>query len=47
MQHTDTDSLLSDHGAVGLVDDAIDQLKVVRIGDNLVIGDEILFMMRN
>jgi hypothetical protein len=33
---------LGDHGAVGLVDDAIDLLEVVRVRDDLVIGDNVL-----
>lgn len=40
---TDSDGALSDHGAVGLVDDAADLLEVVRVGDDLVVGDEVLF----
>lgn len=40
---TDLDGALSDHGAVGLVDDAIDLLEIVRVGDDLVAGDEVLF----
>jgi hypothetical protein len=34
---TDVDLL-----AVGLVDDVVDQLKVVGVGDDLVVGDDIL-----
>lgn len=40
---TDGDGALSDHSAVGLVDDAIDLLEIVRVGDDLVVGDEVLF----
>lgn len=40
---TDVDGALSDHGAVGLVDDAINLLEIVRVGDDLVVGDEVLF----
>jgi len=43
---TDVDGLLRDHGAVGLVDDAIDLLEVVRVGDDLVTGEDILFARR-
>ncbi len=43
---TDVDGLLRDHGAVGLVDDAIDLLEVVRVGDDLVTGENILFARR-
>lgn len=39
---TDFDSTLSDHGAVGLVDDAIDQLEIVRVRDDLVVGEDVL-----
>lgn len=41
-RHTDVDSALSDHGAVGLVNDAIDLLEVVGVGDDLVTGEDIL-----
>lgn len=41
-QLTDFDGALSDHGAVGLVDDAIDLLEVVRVRDDLVVGDNVL-----
>lgn len=40
---TDGDGALSDHGAVGLVDDVINLLEIVRVGDDLVVGDEVLF----
>lgn len=42
MLHTNFDSTLSDHGAVGLVDNVIDELEVVRVRDDLVLGDDIL-----
>lgn len=41
-RHTDVDGALSDHGAVGLVNDAIDLLEVVGVGDDLVTGEDIL-----
>lgn len=40
---TDGDGALGNHGAVGLVDDAIDLLEVIRVRDDLVVGDEVLF----
>lgn len=40
---TDVDGALGNHGAVGLVDDAIDLLEVIRVRDDLVVGDEVLF----
>jgi hypothetical protein len=40
---TDRDGALDDHGAIGLVDDAIDLLQVVRVPDDLVSGDDVLF----
>ena len=39
---TDFNSALSDHGAVGLIDDAVNLLEVVRIRDDLVAGDDVL-----
>jgi len=43
---TDLNGTLNDHLAVDLVDDAIDLLQVVRIRDDLVVGDGILFEKR-
>jgi hypothetical protein len=40
---TDGDGTLGNHGAVGLVDDAIDLLEVIRVRDDLVVGDEVLY----
>jgi hypothetical protein len=40
--HTNFDTTLLDHGAVGLVDDTIDLLEVVGVRDELVIVDDIL-----
>lgn len=42
--HMRTEALASnrDHLAVGLVGDAVDLLEVVRVGDDLVIGEDIL-----
>lgn len=39
---TDLDGALDDHGAVDLVDDAINLLQIVRVRDDLVVGDDIL-----
>jgi hypothetical protein len=39
---TDLDATLGDHGAVGLVNDTIDLLQVVRVRDDLVVGENIL-----
>jgi len=39
---TDLDGALDDHGAVGLIDDAIDLLQVIGVRDDLVSGDDIL-----
>lgn len=39
---TDVDGALSDHGAVGLVDDVVDQLEVKRVRDDLVVGKKVL-----
>ena len=39
---TDIDGLLGDHGTVCFVDDAVDLLQVVGVGDDLVIGEDIL-----
>lgn len=36
------DSTLGDHGAVGLVNDAIDLLEVIGVGDDLVTSEDIL-----
>ena len=36
------DGALGDHGAVGLVDDAVDLLEVIRVRDDLVVGDDVL-----
>ena len=43
---TDFDGALDDHGAVGLVGDAIDLLQVVRVRDDLVVADDVLCGMR-
>lgn len=43
MSHTDLDTLDGDHGTVGLVEDIINLLQVVRVRDELVAGDDILF----
>ncbi len=42
----DLDSTLHDHGAVSLVDDVVDELEVVRVGDDLVIGEYVLIRER-
>ncbi len=39
---TDVDGAEGDHGAVDLIDDAVDLLKVVRVRDDLVIGEDVL-----
>lgn len=39
---TDLDSLLRDHGAVSLVDNAINLSEVVGVRDDLVTGEDIL-----
>ena len=39
---TNLDGALNDHGAVGLVDNAVDLLEVVRVRDDLVTGDNVL-----
>jgi hypothetical protein len=35
-----------DHLAIGLVGNAVNLLKVIRVGDDLVIGDDILEIYR-
>lgn len=45
-EHTNLDSALGDHGTVGLVDNVVNQLEVERIGDDLVIGDDVLLRLR-
>jgi hypothetical protein len=40
---TDTDSTLSDHGAVDLVDDAVDLGHVIGVRDDLIAGNNVLF----
>lgn len=40
--HTNFDSTLLDHGTVGLVDDAINLLEVVGVGDELVTVEDVL-----
>ena len=40
---TDLNVALGDHGAVGLVDDPVDLLQVVRVRDHLVVGDNVLW----
>lgn len=42
-KHTDFDATLGDHGTVGLVNDVVDKLEVIRVRDNLVSGEDILF----
>lgn len=42
MLRTDFDGALGDHGAVGLIDDAVDLLEVVRVRDDLVAADDVL-----
>lgn len=37
----------SDLGAVGLVDNAVDLLEVVGVGDELVVGDDVLLSTRS
>ena len=37
----------SDLGAVGLVDNAVDLLEVVRVRDELVVGDDVLLYTRS
>ena len=39
---TDVDGALGNHGTVGLIDDAVDLLEVVRVRDDLVVGDDVL-----
>jgi hypothetical protein len=40
--HTEGLATNGDLGAVGLVDDAVNLLDVVRVGDDLVVGDDVL-----
>lgn len=42
-RHTDMDGALGDHGTVGFVDDSVDLLEVIRVGDDLVAGEDVLF----
>lgn len=39
---TNIDAALGDHGAVGLVHDAADLLEVIRVREDLVVGDDVL-----
>ena len=39
---TDFDTTLGDHGAVGLIDNVVDELQIVRVRDDLVVGDDVL-----
>jgi hypothetical protein len=41
-RHTDVVTTDGDAGTVGLVDDVVDKLEVVRVRDHLVSGDNIL-----
>ena len=41
-RHTDVVTTNGDTGAVGLVDDTVNELEVVRVRDHLVSGDNIL-----
>jgi hypothetical protein len=41
---TDLNSAFRDHGTVGLVDDSVNLLEVVRVRDHLVVGDAVLSM---
>ena len=43
---TDFDRTESDHGTVDFVDNAIDFLGIVRVGDDLVTSDDVLFSAR-
>lgn len=43
--YTNLDGALGDHGAVGLEDDAIDLLQVVRVRDDLVVGEDVLWII--
>ena len=44
--NVDLDGALLNHGAVDLVGDAIDLLEIVRVGDDLVAGDDVLSRQR-
>jgi hypothetical protein len=39
---TNVDTALLDHGTIGLVDDAIDLLEIVGVGDELIVSEDIL-----
>ena len=41
--HTDFDGTEGNHGTVDFVDGTIDLLQIVRVGDDLVTGDNILY----
>lgn len=43
LSRTDVDSANGDHGAVGLVEEAIGFLQVVRIREDLVADEDVLF----
>lgn len=40
-KHTNGDTTLLDHGAVGLIDDVVDQGEIVGVRDHLVSGDNV------
>jgi hypothetical protein len=40
--HTNFDGTKGDHGAVNFVDCIIDLLKIIRVGDDLIAGKDIL-----
>lgn len=42
IQRTNIDSANSDHGAVNLVDNTVNLLQIVGVGDDLIIGNNIL-----
>jgi hypothetical protein len=42
--HTDVDTTLLDHGTVSLIDGTGDLLEVVRVGDQLVAGEDVLLL---
>ena len=44
-RRTDVDGLEVDHGAVGLIHDAVDLLQGVRVREDLVAGDEVLLLI--
>ena len=42
-RRTDDNGTLGDHGAVSLVDNVVDELEIVRVRDDLVIGEDVLW----